>query len=145
MPAKCQNEVNMAIIEWTVVLSMANAKTTEKFQLKLFQNILFDFEASCLHNSLENGYAYQLPPHHRTKIEILLNVTQSSCNPAADEDCEGIAGLAAPNYCHQILEIFADINGSEKIQLKKSAHLNQWKSDKFQASLDNDLQSPPFM
>ena len=145
MPAKCQNEVNMAIIEWTVVLSMANAKTTEKFQLKLFQNILFDFEASCLHNSLENGYAYQLPPHHRPEIEILLNVTQSTCNPAADEDGEGIAGLAAPNYCHQILEIFADINEREKIQFKKSAQLNEWKSGKFRTSLDNNSQSPPFM
>ena len=134
----------MAIIEYRQALSTANAKTTEKFQLKLFQNMLFDFEASCLHNSLENGYAYQLPPHHRTEIEIILNVTQSSCNPAADEDCEGIAGLTTPNYCHQILEIFADINGRKKIQLEKSAQLNEWKSGKFQASLDNNSQSQPF-
>ncbi len=139
------DEVNLTRIEWTTELPTVNGEKTEKFRIQLFHTTPFIGEASCLHNSFESGFAFDL---HQPKPEIELRLTLAqaqlpSISGSEDEDDEIFGSKTLPDNVQEPIDVWAEVNEVEKIPLAKSSQPNEWKTKKFRVKIPASGTSPP--
>lgn len=143
MPVK-SDEVILTRIEWTTELPTVNGKKTEKFRIQLFHTTPFIGEASCLHNSYESGFAFDLHPL-KPEIELRLTLTQAKLpnNSDSEDEDEIFGSKTLPDNVQEPIDIWAEVNGVEKIPFSKSSQPNEWKTKKFRVKIPDSGTSPP--
>lgn len=120
-------------VKWATVLTGTCGKKNETFQLNRFLTYMSYFNVSVTYNEIvpPNGYIYNHKGYiiSPRKFDIELNLIQiDDCKEGSSSSVEKDN---LPVYYRQPWAIGIAINEEERLMLKKSPLLDEWKSEKF--------------